>query len=89
MAFAVFVCRFHVAHISPTRTSELNGHHQRGWNAYIRGGGTRCPEGIVYDTAVISSVPCSLRQDASHLDLRGSEPCSPSLDVTTLHDENA
>jgi hypothetical protein len=75
-------CRCLVVHISPTRPGELNGHqHQQnpcGWKTYILRGAARCPEGIVCDTAVTTSVPCSLRHDASHLGLVDQSPvCWP------------
>jgi hypothetical protein len=62
-AFAFFSCRFHVVHISRTRTGELNSHHQQ---SPMRVEGTHmtgcCPEGIVCDTAVTTTLTCSLRQ---------------------------
>jgi hypothetical protein len=42
---------------------------------------------IVYDTAVTTSVLCSLRHDASDFGFGGPEPCSPSQDVTLLCDK--
>jgi hypothetical protein len=39
-------------------------------------------DSIVCDTTVTTSVPCSLRHDASHIDFGGPEPFVPSKNVT-------
>jgi hypothetical protein len=82
-----FSCRFLMVHISRTRTLQLNSHYQQSpmlveGIRYIRRGAARCPEGIVCDTAVTTSVPCSLRDNASHSGFGGPEPCLSSQDVT-------
>jgi hypothetical protein len=49
---------------------ELNSHHLQstwGCKAYIRQGAARCPEGIVCDAAITTSVPCNRRHDDSTL----------------------
>jgi len=49
--------------------------------ACIWWGAARCPEGIVCNTAITTSVPCGLGHDASHLGLGGPQSCLPSKDV--------
>jgi hypothetical protein len=48
---------------------------------YIRRGAARCPKGIVCDTAITTSVPRSLRHDASHLGFGGPQSRFLSYDV--------
>jgi hypothetical protein len=81
-AFAIFPCVFLVDH-NPTRTGELNSHRPqspmlvegiRKYDVVLYG----VSKAFVCDTAVTTSVPCSLRHDASHLDFGGPEPCSLS-----------
>jgi hypothetical protein len=52
MAFALFFCAFLMVHISPTRTGDLNSHHQQ-----------CCPgdDGIVCDTAITTAMQPSAR----------------------------
>jgi len=45
-----------------------------GQKAYIQWGVAWFPKGIVYDTAITTPVPCSLRHDTFHLGLGRSEP---------------
>jgi hypothetical protein len=55
-------------HISTTRTKKLISHRQQSpmrVETYIWVDAALCPEGVVCDTAVTTSVPCSLRHDAS------------------------
>jgi hypothetical protein len=72
-----FFCRFLVVHISPTRTGELitTSTAPCGWKAYVQRGAAWCPEGIICDTAITTSVPCRSRHDASNLGFGGPEPC--------------
>jgi hypothetical protein len=49
-----------------------------GWMAYLWWGAVPFFEGIVCDTAITTSVPCSIQHDASHLVFGGPDPCSPS-----------
>jgi len=49
--------------------------HVDGRKVYIQWGAAWFPEGIVYDTAISTSVPCSLWHDIFHLGLRRPEPC--------------
>jgi hypothetical protein len=51
------------------------------WKALIRPGAAQCPEGIVSDIAITTSVLCSRRHDTSHFGFGEPEPCSPSEDV--------
>jgi hypothetical protein len=57
--------------------------------ALICWGAARCLEGIIYDIAITTPVPCSPQDDTSHLDLSGPEPCLSSKDVTPLHNKDA
>jgi hypothetical protein len=52
-----------------------------GWKAYVGRGAALCPEGIVFNTAVTTSVPCSLHHDGSLiLDLVDQSPvCHPRM----------
>jgi hypothetical protein len=82
MAFATdFLCS-----IIPTRTEKLNIHYQQSpmevektYDGVMPG----ASKGIVCDTAITTSVPCSLRHHASHLVFGGPQPFSP------LREENA
>jgi hypothetical protein len=63
MDFVIFSCKYFVVHGNSTRTEELNSHIHRalsGWKAYIRRCAARWQNGIVCDTAITTSVPCSL-----------------------------
>jgi hypothetical protein len=40
-----------------------------GWKAYVQWGATWFPKGIVYDIAISTLVPCSLKLDTYHLGL--------------------
>jgi hypothetical protein len=76
-----FFRRFLVVPINPTRTEEFYTYHLQS-PMWVEGihmtGASRCPEGIVCDTAVTTSVPCSLRHNASQLGFSGPEPCFSS-----------
>jgi hypothetical protein len=87
-----FSCKFLVVYVSRTKRANCPNTTRRapcGWKPYIRGGAARCPEGIVCDTAVTTSVPCSLHYDDSHLGFDGPEPFFASQDVTSVRDEVA
>jgi hypothetical protein len=58
-----------VVHISLIRSGELAQTTSRapcGWKPYVRRGAALCLEGIVYDTAITTSVSYSLRHDSCH-----------------------
>jgi hypothetical protein len=90
MAFVPVPCISLAVHVSATGTGELNKQsppaepHAGGKTAFIRRGAARRPEGIVCNTAVTTSVPCSLLHGVSDLRLCGPEPCSPPWDVYPL-----
>jgi len=46
-----------------------------GQKANIQWGAVWFPQGIVYDTAITTTVPCSLQHDTFHLGLSKPEPC--------------
>jgi hypothetical protein len=46
----------------------------RGQKAYIQWGAVLFPKGIVNDTAITTTVPCSLQHDTFHLGLGRPEP---------------
>ena len=63
-------------------THETGGKHMvsvhgspHGRKAYIEWGAAWFPKGIVWDTAVITPVPCSLRHHTFHLGFGRPEPC--------------
>jgi hypothetical protein len=59
-----------------------------GWKTYVWQGAAQCLEGIICNTAITSSLPCSLWHDAWHLGFSGPEYCLPPWDITPLHDED-
>jgi hypothetical protein len=59
------------------------------WKALILRGSALCPEMIISDTAISTSVPCSARHDTSYLGFDGPEPCSLPKYVNRLRDEEA
>jgi hypothetical protein len=63
-------CILLAVHINSTRTGEINSHHQQS-PIQLKGIHTTdaalCPEGVVCNTAITTSVRCSLRHDGSHL----------------------
>jgi hypothetical protein len=74
---------YFVVHISPTRTMELNSHHQQcpmRVEDTCNGMLPSAPKGP--SATLITSVPFSLRHDTSYLGCVGPEPCLPSKDVT-------
>jgi hypothetical protein len=76
-----------VVHISPTRTGELTVTTYR---SHAGGrGAARCPEGIVCDTGITTSVPCSLLHDTSHLGFGGPEPYCLPRTLFPLRDQDA
>jgi hypothetical protein len=80
-----FLFLFPVFHFYPTRNGEQTVTTLKApcvWKKYIRRGATQCPEGIVNDTAVTTSVPRSPRHGASHFGFGGLDLRSPSKDVT-------
>ena len=52
------------------------------WKVYIQWVVAWCPKGFIYDTAVTTSVPCSLLHNSFHLGLGRQEPCSQCVIVT-------
>jgi hypothetical protein len=59
------------------------------WKVLIWWVAAWCPEGIVSDTAITTSVSCSPWHDTSHLGFGGPEHCLPSKAVTPLRNEDA
>jgi hypothetical protein len=83
-------CTVILVHISPTRTGELNSHHKQSPMRVEGIHTTGCcpvPRRDGYDTAISTSVPCSLLRHSSHLGF--GEPDSSSLfwGNNTLSDE--
>jgi hypothetical protein len=62
---------------SPTRTEGLYKYVQ--WSA------AWFPKGIVCDTDITSSVPCSLQHDTFHLGLGRTQACYPACVIVTLY----
>jgi hypothetical protein len=84
MAYAVFSYISRVPLLSHEKR-ETNSHHPHS-PIWVEGidmtGAARCPEGIVSDTAITTSVLRSPRYDTLHLGFSGPEPSSLSKDVT-------
>jgi hypothetical protein len=51
------------------------------WKALIWWGAAQYPKGIISDTAITTSVPCSPWHNNWHLGFSGPEPCLPSKDA--------
>jgi hypothetical protein len=85
MAFTIiYFCRFLEVHISPTTTGELHSHHPHRWRhiyMYIWRGTAWCPEGIICDTAITTSVSLSPWHNTLQTALVNQNPVNP------LHDK--
>ena len=73
------------AHLQKGENPKVSVHGaQRRQKACIQWGGAWFPNQIIYNTAISTSVPCSLQDDTFHLDLGRAEPRQPVCVVATL-----